>query len=49
VFSQLGDKFELRVDNESFMHIYNQKKAEGLFRYEGQQQEQPRDFDLLEV
>ena len=34
VFTQTADTFELRVDNESFMFIYNQLKQGDHFKYE---------------
>ena len=33
-FSQHGEKFELRVDNESFMYAYNNLKQRDHFVYE---------------
>ena len=33
-FTQQGDKFDLRIDNESFSYVYNRIKQLGHFVYE---------------
>ncbi len=36
---QHGDQFELRIDNQSFSHLYNMEKTRNAFKYEGQEEE----------
>ena len=43
VFGQQGDKFDLRVDNESFSYVYNQLKQSDHFEYEDHGREESRD------
>ena len=33
-FMQMGEKFDLRINNESFMFAYNKMKQENHFTYE---------------
>lgn len=37
LISQLGEKFDLRIDNESFMFVYNKIKQDLHFKFEGLQ------------
>lgn len=32
--TQMGDKFEMHIDNESFMYVYNKIKQKGHFVFE---------------
>ena len=34
-FAQNGDKFDLRIDNESFIYMYNRLRQSDHFSYEG--------------
>ena len=43
VFGQQGDKFDLRVDNESFSYVYNQLKQQDHFEYENREKQESRD------
>lgn len=35
---QHGDLFELRINNQSFSHLYNQERTKRAFQFEGEQQ-----------
>ena len=35
-FDQQGEKFDLKIDNESFMYTYNRLKQQDHFRYENE-------------
>jgi len=35
LIAQLGEKFDLRIDNESFMFVYNKTKQDLHFKFEG--------------
>ena len=37
-FTQQGDKFDLRIDNESFSYVYNRIRQQGHFVYEDEDQ-----------
>ncbi len=34
--------FELRIDNQSFQHMYNMEKTKRAFKYDGNDEEPPK-------
>ncbi len=42
---QHGDMFELRIDNQSFSHLYHQDRTKRAFVYDGQEEVRHEEHD----